>query len=357
MKKKIQVLFGFGIGALLIWLLFRNTDWHAVGNALMNANWWWLALSFALVFVTFLTRIKRWGYIVRTAQPVSFRAMYSATQIGFLGNFTLPGRVGEVIRAVVLSRLTGLTFSRCFAFVALDRLTDLFGLIAVMLIAATFFHPTAPIVLEELSEPIPADAIRLGAEATIAVVLVIVAAFVTLYCRKNFALWVVSSTIGRVSKGLSARLEEMLSQFADGMHVFKSVGDMSRAIVWSLITWGIGTLCYFCVLQAFSIEAPWYTAVIVMAFLAVAISIPSTPGFVGPFHVAIVGAVLVVAPETDRDVAKAAALLAHLVNTLPVWLTGGICLYTEKLGLLELRRQSEHVEEVSGSEDAAPAEG
>lgn len=355
MKKKIQMLLGLGIGAFLLWILFRNTDWHAVGLALKQANWWWLGLSFGVVFITFLTRIVRWGYIVRTAQPVSFRAMYSATQIGFLGNFSLPGRVGEVIRAVVLSRLTGMTFSRCFAFVALDRVTDLFGLIAVMLIAASAFHPTAPIVLEELANPIEPDAIRLAALSTGAVMVAIIAAFVILYCSKTFAVRVVAATVGRISSGLSQRLEGMVAQFADGMHVFKSVGDMSRAIGWSLVTWALGTFCYYCVLEAFAIEAPWYTAFIVMAFLAVAISVPSTPGFVGPFHIAIVGAVVVVAPETDRDVAKAAALLAHLINTLPVWITGGICLYTEKLGLLELRRQGEQAE-VTNSAVAAPPE-
>jgi len=350
MKKNIQMLLGLAIGAFLIWLLFRNTDWHAVGEALRTANWWWLGLSFAIVFVTFLTRIVRWGYIVRTAQPVSFRAMYSATQIGFLGNFTLPGRVGEVIRAVVLSRLTGMSFSRCFAFVALDRVTDLFGLIVVMIIAVSVFHPTEPIVLEELSAPIEPDAIRLAALSTGVVMAGIIASFVILYVNKAFAVRMVAATVGRVSAGLSRRLEGMLAQFADGMHIFKSVGDMSRAIGWSLVTWAIGTFCYYCVLEAFAIEAPWYTAVVIMAFLAVAISIPSTPGFVGPFHIAIVGAVVVVAPETDRDVAKAAALLAHLINTLPVWITGGICLYTEKLGLLELRRQGEQLEEIVAAE-------
>ncbi|MCF6285403.1 MAG: flippase-like domain-containing protein, partial [Candidatus Hydrogenedentes bacterium] len=308
-----------------------------------NANWWWVALSLALVFVTFLTRVKRWGYIVRTAQPVSFRAMFSATQIGFLGNFTLPARVGEVIRAVVLARLTGLTFSRCFAFVALDRVTDLFGLVVVMLLAATVFQPTEAIVLDDWT--IEPDLIRVTTLSTIVLVTGIISAFVALYCRKALALRLVSATVGRVSPWLSEKLQGMLAQFADGMHVFKSVGDMSRAIFWSLVTWTIGTLCYFCVVQAFALDVPWYTAIIVMAFLAVAISVPGPPGFVGTFHFGIVGALLVVAPETDRDVAKAAALVAHMVNTLPVWVAGAVCLYTEKLGLLELRREGEHVDD------------
>jgi len=123
------------------------------------------------------------------------------------------------------------------------------------------------------------------------------------------------------------------------MHVFRSVSDMSRAIGWSLVTWAVGVGCYHCVLRAFSIEAPWYTALAVMAFLAVAISLPSTPGFVGPFHLGIFAAVAVVAPETDRDVLRATVLVAHLFQLLPVLVVGCICLYVEDLGLMELGRQ------------------
>jgi uncharacterized protein (TIRG00374 family) len=341
MKKFFQLSIGMAFGGFLFWLLFRNTDWAAVGTALGEANHGWLLLSTLLVVVTFVTRIFRWGYIVRTAGPVSFRAMFSATQIGFLGNFTLPGRVGEVIRAAVLSRLTGLAFSRCFAFVALDRVTDLFGLFTVMIITLVFFNPTEPIVLPELPWPIDPDTIRMGAMGTGAVMLGIIACFVVLYLNKNFALRIVDATIGRASQALGVRMHGMLEQFADGMHVFKSAGDMSRAIAWSLVTWGLGTACYDCTLRAFNIDVPWYTAFVIMAFLAVFISLPSTPGFVGPFHLGIVAAVLVVAPGTDLDVVKAAALIAHLLQLLPVLVVGCACLYMENLGLMELRRATD----------------
>jgi len=345
MKKVIQLIAGIALGIFLFWWLFRDTDWSAVGHALRAASPGWLLFSTLLVFITFVTRIFRWGYIVRTAGPVSFRVMFSATQIGFLGNFTLPGRVGEVIRAVVLSRLTGLSFSRCFAFVALDRVTDLFGLLAVMLVTVIYVHPTAPIMLPDLPGPIPPDIIRKGAMGTGAAMLGIIAAFVILYLNKNLALKVVDMTMGRVSSGLAVRLRGMLEQFADGMHVFKSAADMSRAILWSLVTWGGGTVCYYCILRAFGIVAPWYASFVIMACLAVAISLPSTPGFLGVFHAGIALAVLIVAPETDIDVLKAAVIIAHLLQLLPVLVVGFVCLYMENLGLMELRYAGEVAEE------------
>lgn len=349
MKKIVQLVVGIALGIFLFWWLFRDTDWTAVGHALRSASPGWLLFSTFLVFVTFVTRIYRWGYIVRTAGPVSFRVMFSATQIGFLGNFTLPGRVGEVIRAVVLSRLTGLAFSRCFAFVALDRVTDLFGLLAVMLVTVVYVHPTAPIVIPDVSQPIPPDAIRVGAMGTGVAMLGIITAFVILYLNKRFALKLVDMTVGRISATLASRLGGMLEQFADGMHVFKSAADMSRAIFWSLVTWGAGTVCYYCILRAFGIVAPWYASFVIMACLAVAISLPSTPGFLGVFHAGIALAVLIVAPETNIDVLKAAVIIAHLLQLFPVLLVGVVCLYMENLGLLELRHAGEVAEEPAAS--------
>ncbi len=104
MKKAVQIIVGLVIGALLLWWVFRDTDWAEVGTALGAVHWGWLAVATLFVLFSFITRILRWRYIVRTAKPVSFRSMFSATQIGFMANFILPGRAGEVIRALVLSR-------------------------------------------------------------------------------------------------------------------------------------------------------------------------------------------------------------------------------------------------------------
>src|SRR5690606_14395379 len=94
------------------------------------------------VVLSFYVRILRWKYVVRATAPASFRSMFSATQIGFLANFTLPARAGEFIRPLVLSRLVGIPFSKSLALTSLDRVTDLFGLVAVMIVAGLAFQPT-----------------------------------------------------------------------------------------------------------------------------------------------------------------------------------------------------------------------
>ena len=91
MKKYVQGGIGFLLAGLLLWILFRGTDWGEVLEAIRGVSIGWLIAAHVPLLLMFPIRIQRWTYIVRATQPVSFRDLFSATQIGFLANFTLPG--------------------------------------------------------------------------------------------------------------------------------------------------------------------------------------------------------------------------------------------------------------------------
>jgi glycosyltransferase 2 family protein len=351
MKKKLQILTSLLLAAGLIWWVFRGTDWAEVGAALRNAHWGWLVFSVGVVLVSFYLRVRRWSYIVRTAGPVSFRSMFSATQIGFLGNFVLPARVGELIRALVLGRLAKLPVAQCFAFVVLDRVTDLFGLLCVFLVAAVAFQPPEVVhaaILGDIPEWAAAllepGAIRGAALTCSGILVVIMSGFVLLYVKQQWVILVSDAVVGKVSTRLAERLRHLFLQFAEGMHVFRSVGDLSKALAFSLATWGTFLLSYCSLMWTFDIHPPWYVPFVLVSMLSVAISLPSTPGFAGVFHFAIFFSVLFTMPETDANVARALAIVAHLVNLIPVVVVGIFCLYLEDLGLFQLQRESRKVQ-------------
>ncbi len=354
MKKKIQIFAGVALGLVLLWVVFRDTNWSEVAAATRDVHWGWLLLSQVVIGFSFVARVWRWGYIVRTAQPVSFRHMFSATQIGFLGNFILPGRAGEVIRALALRRLTRIPFTKCFAFVALDRVTDLFGLIAIMFIAALAFRPQEAVnptgvSLPEWASPLlQPGAIRAATLSTVVALLVVVGAFVMLYLNQRLMLRISDACFSFVSERLAVRVHGLLRDFAEGMHVFRSFGDMSKSILFSLCVWALFALSYVCAIKAFGLDVPWYSPFVTLALLSVVIALPGAPGFVGQFHVAITASLVLVQPDIDLDVAKAFAIVGHLVNVVPVALAGIFCLWLEKLGLTELSRESRHAGEGDG---------
>lgn len=356
MKKIAQLVIGLAIGLGLLWFLFRDTNWGIVAEFLGSVRLGWLLLSQIPLYLSLFVRIQRWSYIVRAAQPVSFRHMFSATQIGFLANFTLPGRVGELIRAVVLNRLTGLEVSKSFAMVALDRVTDLFGLMPIMLVAIIAYQPTEDVVIPAATfgtaNPIvfAAAQYRAGAIAAGLLLVGVILAFGLLYTKQAFFLRLSDRVVGLVSKKLAARLHGMLEHFAQGMQVFRSPVDMAKSIGFSLVTWGLFLLSLVFTLKAFNIECPWYTAFVIQSILAVFISVPGAPGFVGQYHVPLVISLAMLVPDMDINNAKAFAIVTHLLALLSIAIPGIYCLLLERVGLLELRRQSEQA--TSELEDA-----
>ena len=366
-NKWTQAAVGLALGLFLLWFLFREVDWTHVGHAISRASWGWLTLSVVMVFVSFFTRVQRWSYIVRTAGPVSYRHLFSATQVGFLANFVLPARAGEPIRALMLSRLTGIPFTRSFAFVALDRVTDLFGLLAVLLVSVLTFRPQHDINLPPIvyGHPIPASIVNAMAIQVALVIILLVGALVLLYARQQLFLRMADAVVGLVSQPLAERVHGWGAHFADGLHVFRSLGDMLKAIVWSLITWGAFLITYGSLARAFGMDLPWYAPFLMSAFLAMAVSMPGAPGFIGQFHFGLIVPtfLLMNVDMANPDAVNAAynetlalAIVGHLINVGPVFVAGLWSLWAENAGLLQLQRESEAAQAETGESPAGNAE-
>ena len=346
MKKKVQIACGVLVGLGLVWLLFRDTMWSEVWRAVRDASPGWLLVGALFILGSFFTRVQRWTYVVRTAKPVSFRHMFSATQIGFLANFTLPGRVGEAIRAVVLGRLAQLPFSRCLAMVALDRINDLIGLVVLMLLTALVYNPTGTVVIPKQTLGLQhdfvfaADLIKKGEYLAVAGLLGCVIFLVSLYLNQQFVLRISDAILGRFSRKLAGYVHTFLNDFALGLHVFRSVRDMSFSIFWSLVTWTCFVLFFAASMQAFHIEAPWYTVLVMQVLLAVFISVPGAPGFVGQFHTPLVIALMMLAPGMEDSRAKAFAIVTHLINLILIASVGVGCLLREQFQVTELSQNA-----------------
>jgi uncharacterized protein (TIRG00374 family) len=359
-KRKLQVLIGILLGAVIVWLLFRDTDWAAVMESMRGASIAWLLVSQIPIFGSFVARVIRWRYIVRAIKPVPFSTLFNATQIGFLANFLLPLRAGEVIRAFILSRRAAIPFSKSVALVALDRVTDLFGAGACMLVTILAFDMASDVVLPPgtLSNPEPivisSGFVEAGAIGMAAALVIVVAALVVLYANRQLVLRITDLLLSPFSKKLAAHVQALVQQFAEGLHVFRSAGDMLKSVAWSLATWGCFVLSGVCMLEAFHFDYPWHTTFLLQTLLALAVSVPGAPGFVGQFHLAVVVTLLIAVPGASVPEAKAAAIVMHLLNLLPVVVAGIWSLMAEQAGLLELTRRSVEAE---AALDPQPAPG
>ena len=325
-------LLGILVSAGLLWYAFRGVDLNEVGRGLREADLLLLSLAAVAVTVPFALRAIRWRWLLHPFHPTSaFRSRFAATCIGFMANNLLPARVGEFARAYALSRLESVRVSASFGSLVVERMFD--GIIVVGLLLLTMAAPSFPRVS--------------GRDfGTIAL-------WVGLLFLCGFAMLLVMVARPRQSVGFFERriarllpekvrrpVVDALEAFLDGMGSIRDWRLVARTLVWSLAVWltiGFGTWIAF---RAFGIQAPFVAAVFLQSLIALAVALPSAPGFFGLFEAAArVGLVEVWGVESTRAVTFAVGL--HLAGFIPVTVMG--LYYVWRLGLSW--REVEHSEE------------
>ncbi len=349
MKKKIQIVIGIIIGVALLWYLFKDTDWREVWLIVRSAHIGWMSLGVGVLIASFFIRVWRWGYIVNPVVPTPFWRLFSATQIGFMANFILPARAGEVVRALVLTRNSNIPFGKTMAFVAVDRVTDLFGLLVVFLITLVVFRPEQDVYLPPdlqnlYAGPISSAMIRAAVFSMTAALAGVVSMMLMLIVFKKIILRISDAILGRISTRLANFVHNLFEHFTEGMQVLTSYKDLAKATGVSLLLWTTFALLQVCFYKTFGLEMPWYTPFVILSLLAAFISIPGPPGFIGPFHAGIIGGMILSDPNVNMNAARAMAIAGHLVNLIPLVIIGVICLSFEKMDLRELNRESEEIE-------------
>jgi uncharacterized protein (TIRG00374 family) len=123
-----KVLAASLFGALVFAALSFYGDVRALGASLLAFDWWAFALGLALATANYALRFARWQYYLgRIGVVVPLASSARIFVAGFVMSVT-PGKVGEVIKSVLLEERHGVSVARTAPIVFAERLTDLFAL-------------------------------------------------------------------------------------------------------------------------------------------------------------------------------------------------------------------------------------
>jgi uncharacterized protein (TIRG00374 family) len=104
-------------------------DARSVGRALAGFHWVIALFALALASLNYLVRFVRWHYYLKVL-GLAVPARHSF--LVFLGGFSLtvtPGKLGEVVKALLLRESHGIAAARTAPIVIAERFTDLMGLL------------------------------------------------------------------------------------------------------------------------------------------------------------------------------------------------------------------------------------
>ncbi|MGC8652318.1 MAG: lysylphosphatidylglycerol synthase transmembrane domain-containing protein [Candidatus Micrarchaeia archaeon] len=139
-----RITFFIVIGFVASFLVFFGIAWFGgiskVLDIIATANPYIYLLAFLAVLAGYLLRFIKWNYYLhRLGIKVPFRKNLIVYLSLYSMNIT-PGKVGRVLVAYTLNRLTKKKTTNLLPIVMLDIFTDFIGVGALALIAAVYFH-------------------------------------------------------------------------------------------------------------------------------------------------------------------------------------------------------------------------
>jgi|DewCreStandDraft_2_1066082.scaffolds.fasta_scaffold00104_47 uncharacterized protein (TIRG00374 family) len=341
MRRALRHLVGLAVSvALLAWAL-RGVAVDELLRELRSVHLGWLAVATAIATAGMLTRAWRWRVLLRPMQGTPLSSCLEATVIGFALNNLLPARIGEFARALVLRQRTGVPMPAAFGTLVIERVLD--GVVLLGLLVATLQAPLPAARAGDFLVLVRGMTSLLGA---------LCLGLLVLAARPRWAL-ALSDAIARRLPGRPRRLvEDAARAFVRSFDALRHGPTFALAALASVAQWLFLGLSYLTAFRAFGIDLPYRAALLVQSIESFFVSVPSSPGFFGPFEAA--ARLALAAWGVPAEKAVSFALGFHIAGFVPVTLWGLIYLWRTPLDWRRLRRAEEAVEEEIELVDATP---
>ncbi len=271
LKKTAQIGLPLVLGIVILYFLYKGTDFNTLWADIQNANW--AILTFSLIFGLSGNVIRglRWELLIK---PLGYSPKKSNLIFAVLGNyainFALP-RAGEIWRCGVIAKDEKIPFHKLIGTLIIDRLFDTLMVLFILLLAffsnVALFHNNRDLfnLPKFLTSPI------FYAACIAFVILVIV---VIIFFKDN---------------SIVKRVRLFLSTMWNDMKIVWQMKEKKRFIVYTFGIWISYFLYFYVTFFAFDFTANLGVAAVLFIFTlnSISMGIPSNGGL-GPWQAATV---------------------------------------------------------------------
>lgn len=269
LPKAVRWLIGLALAVLAVGILLDGLEWDAIGAALKDADYRLVALGVAAVLVTVVSRALRWQALLN-GRRVGLGTAVMAILVGQVVNTGLPlMRSGDFARAAWVSRKEMVGVTQSLGAIVLEKVWDLLALCVTGL---------ALLVLT----PLPDWFVQSTWGGLLAVGLGIAALWVGLRWQAPL-LGLAARIIHRFPERLATFLVPQLHELVAALDAIRQPRASTAAGFWTAVTWLMGGLTNWAVMQAFGIESV-YGAMFLLALLMLGGAVVPTPGRLGVFE-------------------------------------------------------------------------
>jgi len=247
-----NLLIAIALGAVVALALAATASVRDTLDALARFRWRLGPAIVLAVGASWALRFAKWHFYLRCLEiPL---AWWPSLQV-FLAGFTMaisPGKLGEVLKAILVRERVGTPVVRTASAVMAERLTDVAGLVLLGGLGVTAL-PHGPLLLGGLA-------------------LALVVAVVALQ----------APTVSRPAQRLlPGRLVEPVRLFVHGGRALLAPRALAVALALSIVAWFLECLAFALILDGLAVPLPLRSATFVYAFASLAGAISMLPGGLG----------------------------------------------------------------------------
>jgi glycosyltransferase 2 family protein len=146
-----KIVLSLAFAALVYLVLTLYADAPKLAEALARWDWQWLPFTLIAVVVNYGVRFLRWHYYLRV---IGIHAVpWRPSLLIFFSGFSLtmvPGKLGELLKSVLLKSHYNIPISYSASIVAAERLTDVMGMTLLAAVGISIFPMGMPVLIVTL---------------------------------------------------------------------------------------------------------------------------------------------------------------------------------------------------------------
>jgi uncharacterized protein (TIRG00374 family) len=306
----MRILPGLVISVIALVIVFRVLDLKKFVLVVQQADVFFLFLGILSEILWLIVRGFFWRTLLQ--KKVSYRDSFITINEGYLLNNILPLRLGEIGRAFLIGRKAHIDFWQVIPSILIERALDL-------AFAAGIFLSTLPFVI----------GVSWARQAAITIAFVVIIGLAGIYIlarnRQQVLAWI--ERLGQRWSLVGRLAGRRLVAFFDGLAIITDSRLFLEALGWETLNWLVAVLQYYLFLRAFFPDPSLLWVLFALGVGALGIAAPSSPGAIGVFEAALVGALLVLG--VNASAAAAFAISVHITGYVITSLIGGYGLYKD----------------------------
>jgi glycosyltransferase 2 family protein len=154
--------------------------------------------------------------------------------------------------------------------------------------------------------------------------------------------------------GLRPKIHGLFDRFIFGLQSLRSPREMATILLTSILIWLVETLKYWFVMHAFEFSVSFPVLMLLTAVVNLTTTIPSTPGYVGTFH--LPGIAILTQFGVAQAVATGYMVVLHAALWLPITLLGAFFMLRQSIGWNDMARAAQIKAQQEDPPPAVPAD-